>query len=220
MTTTVARVRRVFDEWARSGRAKGMEQGHGPTARQAFDRLGVAPGMRYLDVGCGNGYTVRWAAAVSPDVRAYGIDLSEKMIEQARDATGDVPNITLLSGVFPNASISGTSFDAIFSMEALYYLEDLEEGLTAIAELLVPGGRFACVVDYYEENAASQGWAEDLGLSLHRLSADGWRDAFERAGLTVLEQTRLHPPRAPGQAETWKHTEGSLLTLGERPAAI
>ena len=35
------RVRTVFDDWALRGRAQGMEQSHGPFARQAFDRLGL-----------------------------------------------------------------------------------------------------------------------------------------------------------------------------------
>ena len=55
----------MFDEWALVGRAEGMERGHGPYARRGFEFLDLSgTPMRYLDVGCGNGYTVRWAAAV------------------------------------------------------------------------------------------------------------------------------------------------------------
>ena len=35
----VDKVAAIFDDWAEAGRAEGMEQGHGPTARPAFDRL-------------------------------------------------------------------------------------------------------------------------------------------------------------------------------------
>ncbi len=86
MSEQTTRVRDVFDDWARRGRAEGMERGHGPTARQGFDRLEVGAGTRYLDIGCGNGYTVRWAAAAG--ARATGLDVSAEMITRARDGGG------------------------------------------------------------------------------------------------------------------------------------
>jgi hypothetical protein len=67
-----------------------------------------------------------------------------------------------------------------------------------------------------EENEASNGRAEDLGYALTLLSEAGWRAAFERAGLFVLERARLRPPPAPGASPTWKQVEGSLFTLRGR----
>lgn len=207
-------VRDVFDDWARRGRAEGMERGHGPTARQAFERLGVGPGTRYLDIGCGNGYTVRWAADIDPSVRAVGIDLSPEMVALAGRMT-TAPNTDFVNAPFPTDAVAGP-FDAMFSMEVFYYLPDLGAGLRAARELLAAGGRFACVVDFYTENTASHGWADDMGLSLHLLSSAEWASAFEQAGLDVVEQARLHPPLDEGDEPTWKHTEGSLMTLGRR----
>jgi len=95
------KVATLFDAWAQSGRAEGMERGHVPTARQAYERLGVGPGHRYLDIGCGNGYTVRWAAAEDQTVEAYGLDLSEKMVERARAQSTDLPNTRFIHSQFP-----------------------------------------------------------------------------------------------------------------------
>jgi ubiquinone/menaquinone biosynthesis C-methylase UbiE len=214
--SSVKRVRDVFDDWARRGRAEGMERTHGPVARQVFDRLGVRPGSRYLDIGCGSGYTVRWAAAVAPDVQALGVDVSSTMIEQARAASAVLANARFRCGAFPMSGLEDASFDAIFSMEVFYYLDDLDAGLHEVRRLLAPGGRFACAVDYYEENPESHSWTEDLGLALQLLSEAGWAAAFERAGLTVLEQARL---RAVDREATPAGAHGaSLLTLGARPA--
>jgi hypothetical protein len=69
------------------------------------------------------------------------------------------------------------------------------------------------VVDFYAENTASHSWSDDMQLPLHLLSAGEWGQRCEEAGLMVLEQSRLHPPLEPGQEPTWKHREGSLLTL-------
>jgi cyclopropane fatty-acyl-phospholipid synthase-like methyltransferase len=207
-------VRDVFDDWARRGRAEGMEHGHGPTARQAFDRLEVGAGTRYLDIGCGSGYTVRWAAAVDPAVRAVGVDLSAGMIERAREST-TATNAEMINAPFPTDELAGP-FDAVFSMEVFYYLPDLAAGLRAVRELLATDGLFACVVDFYTENTASHTWSADMGLDLHLLSVSEWADAFATAGLDVVEQSRLHPPLADGETPTWKHQEGSLMTLGRR----
>ena len=103
-------------------------------------------------------------------------------------------------------------------MEVLYYLPDLPGALAEVERLLAPGGRFACAVDFYAENPESHSWPDDLGCPMTLLSMDGWQAAFELAGLAVLEQACIQYPLADGETLGWKHTQGSLLTLGQRPA--
>ena len=215
----VQKVQALFDDWADRGRAEGMEQGHTPTARQAFDRLQLEPGQHYLDIGCGNGYTVRWAAQVDPTVNAIGLDVSENMVRQARALSTGMDNTRFIHAPFPLPMLKAQAFDAIFSMEVFYYLPDLHWALLSVGRLLKPGGRFACIVDYFEENEASHSWAEDLDLPLNLLPAAGWQTAMEDIGFDALEQCRLHPPLADGEEPTWKHTVGSLMTLVQRPSA-
>jgi len=209
-------IRELFDDWAREGRAEGMEAGHGPAARLAFQRLGLQRAGRYLDIGCGNGYTVRWAAAAAPDGHAMGVDISDEMIGRARRMSEGIPNVSFIAGAFPHVDAGAAPFDAVFSMEVLYYLPDLPAALRRIHDIMVPGGRFACVVDYYGENEASHGWPADLGVPMTLLDERGWSKAFEDAGLTVVEQSRLR--LSPDAASSpWKVTHGSLMTLGARP---
>ncbi len=205
----VEQVRALFDRWAEAGRAEGMERGHGPTARRAFDRLGVGEGTRYLDVGCGNGYTVRWAAELG--ATAVGIDVSDKMIARARALSP--ASTRFIHAPYPLPMLKAQSFNAIFSMEVFYYLPDLTFGVLGTARLLEPGGLFACVVDYYEENPASHSWPEDVGVKMNLRSRQGWRDAMEEGGLEVVEQTQL---RDPDSDEAWKREAGSLFTLARR----
>lgn len=212
------RVRDIFDDWARRGRAEGMEAGHAFSARRAFARLELRAGGHYLDVGCGNGYTVRWAAdVVGPQGRAVGLDVSPEMVARARTQSQGRKNVQFDASTFPDHALPHGAFDGIFSMEVLYYLPDVAAALAEIRRLLKPGGRFACIVDYYRENEASHGWPEDLGCAMNLLSMAGWRGAFEGAGLEVLEQQTLLQPLAPGAEPSWKHTQGSLLTLGACP---
>ncbi|HEY3174521.1 MAG TPA: class I SAM-dependent methyltransferase [Candidatus Polarisedimenticolia bacterium] len=208
-------VAELFDGWARSGRAEGMERGHAPAARMALDRLGLRDSSTFLDIGCGNGYVVRWAASAAPLGRAVGIDLSGEMIARARILSTGCPNAEFAAGSFPEIDPPGAPYDAIFSMEVFYYLPDLGAALRRVRELLRPGGSFACVVDYYAENAESHSWPSELGVPMKLLDAAGWADAFRRGGLTVIDQRRLRV-RPEEATAAWKAYEGSLMTLGCR----
>jgi len=225
----VARVRAVFEEWARGRRADDMAASHAPVARVALERLALRRDASFLDIGCGNGYAVRWAAEAAPDGTAVGIDVAPAMIALAqRHSTGyDNVRFALVEfGSAAPAAPAAASFDAIFSMEVFYYLPDLDAALRQALALLRPGGRFACAVDYYGENTASHSWPADLGVSMTLLDQAGWRAAFERAGFVHLRQERIRQAAATAaRVETdvhaatahWKVTHGTLLTLGERP---
>lgn len=212
----LARIRGVFDEWARSGDAEGMAQSHGPFARHVFRRFPLSESSWYLDIGCGNGYSVRWAAERAPRGRAIGVDLSPEMIERARSLSAHLPNVEFHLAAFPDIPLPSGRFDGIFSMEVLYYLPDMQPALEAVRELLTPRGLFACAVDYYAENVASHDWPADVGLEMKLLDEAGWRAEFERAGLVVADQFRVRLPREEASAP-WKAEEGSLITVGRRP---
>ena len=226
MTTTsttdqLGRVRAVFDDWAAAGRAEGMERGHTPTARPAFERLveGLPASARYLDVGCGNGYTVRWAAERFPTGEAWGLDLSPTMIERARAQSSAHANARFEVAAFPDhgrPELAPASIDAVFSMEVFYYLPDLDAALAEVARLLRPEGRFACVVDFYGENLDSHAWPEQLGVAMTLLDAAGWVTAFERAGFTAITSERLRHAPSGRPEDAWKVEQGSLLTFGRK----
>lgn len=213
----VDEVRVLFDGWAKAGRSESMEESHGPAARPAFEKLPLKDDSWYLDIGCGNGYTVRWAAAISPRGRAHGIDVSPEMIEKAAAMSAELENVEFLRSEFPEDRLPAGRFDAIFSMEAFYYLPDVDAGLRRVRELLRPGGTFVCVVDFYGENTASHSWPKEVGVKMKLLSALGWKGRFEAAGLTVLEQGRVKLPPEVASAE-WKTRQGSLFTVGRRAA--
>jgi len=211
----VARVRDVFDDWALRGRATAMAESHAPVARRAVDGLTLARTSWFLDIGCGNGYAVRWAAEAAPEGRAVGLDVAPEMIALARRLSAHHANAEFTVARFPEHDLPHGRFAAIFSMEVFYYLPDLDAALGETVRLLRPGGRFACAVDYYGENPASHGWPADLGVEMTLLDAAGWREAFRRAGFASVTQDRVRIP-AGDPRDGWKESEGSLLTIGVR----
>ncbi len=191
-----------------------MADSHGPVALRALERLPLEPSDWYLDIGCGNGYTVRWAADQVTDGVAIGIDVAPMMIARARGLSHGRSNVAFQVTTFPEHNLPRESFRAIFTMEVLYYLPNLDAALAEIARLLVPGGRVVSVVDYYRENEASHSWPEDVGVAMNLLSAAEWRAAFARAGLSVVEQAQLTQPKETA-SEAWKSEVGSLMTVGQ-----
>ena len=50
---------RLFDNWAKAGRAEDMEAGHGLSVNKFLDRITFEKPFTFLDIGCGNGWVVR-----------------------------------------------------------------------------------------------------------------------------------------------------------------
>jgi ubiquinone/menaquinone biosynthesis C-methylase UbiE len=212
----VEKVQAVFDDWAKSGRADTMEAGHTPNARRAFDALGLKAGQHYLDVGCGNGYTVRWAAEKDPTIQAVGVDVAEGMVRHARSLSTSFSNARFIHAEFPLPELKSQCFDAIFSMEVFYYLPELTWALQHVRRLLKPNGVFISTVDFYSENPASHSWPKDVGLKMNLLSMAEWKAAMEEVGLSVEKQEQLKMPLGEGETSTWQHSVGSLMTLARR----
>ncbi len=206
----------VFSTWALDGRAAGMERAHGPVVRRILDGIQLPPDGWYLDIGCGNGYTVRWAAARLPRGRAVGLDAAPEMVARARELSRGYAGVEFHEAVFPSHHLPYGSFDVIFSMEALYYLPDIPAGLAEIRRLLKPGALFVSAVDFYAENPESHGWPQYVGLRMALLSAAQWALVFEGAGFAPVRQKRLVVPREEA-VEPWHATVGSLVTSGYNP---
>jgi SAM-dependent methyltransferase len=203
----------VFDEWARDGRDAVMERAHHPVVMKILQAQSFKAGARYLDIGCGNGYAVRFMAARVPSETAVGLDASPEMVARARALSGNLTNVRFECAQFPAHALERGTFDVIFSMETMYYMTDLAAALREVRALLRPGGRFVSAIDFFEENVESHGWPSYVGAQMRLMSAREWRAAFQRAGFTSVVQSQLVVPL--GEAvESWHATVGSLVTSG------
>lgn len=113
----------------------------------AFDRFGERP-HSIVDVGCGTGRHL--TALVQRGYRMAGVDLSEAMLDQARDAATTLPadqQPELMCGDARHFDF-GRQFDAAIMMFAVIgYLTangDVCEGLANIRRHVKPGGLFVC----------------------------------------------------------------------------
>jgi len=74
---------KVFDSWAKTGRAEEMEEGHGVTVGKFLGSISFDKQFSFLDIGCGNGWVVRKIAQLAKCKMAVGIDKSKNMIKRA-----------------------------------------------------------------------------------------------------------------------------------------
>lgn len=187
-----------FDDWARQGRGKGMEHGHGDVVRQVVESLDVRPGHQILDLGCGTGWATRILA--QRGTGATGIDVSPEMIAQAKELTSFTIRARFEVCPFETLDFPDAKFDLVFSMEALYYAVDLDKALSEILRVLKPGGTVEIVIDCYAERPMTAEWSEEMGLELHHLAEAEWRGRFEAAGFSDVTTARVLDSRGAGEA--------------------
>ncbi|MFK0198160.1 class I SAM-dependent methyltransferase [Streptomyces lavendulae] len=115
----------------------------GPAFTAAVGELGVGPGDRVLDAGCGTGRALTpLRAAVGPSGTVLGVDLTERMLAAAREAGRDADGTLLLADVARLPLRDGT-LDAVFAAGLIAHLPDPAANLSELARVVRPGGRLA-----------------------------------------------------------------------------
>lgn len=138
-------------------------------------------GKRVLDLGCGYGWHCLWAAQHGA-AQVVGLDLSEKMLEVAREKN-TFPQIEYRRCAIEQAQFAPGSFDVVLSSLALHYIADYEAVVRRVREWLVPGGRFIFTAEHPVFTAeGSQDWYRDeegriLHFPVDRYFAEGEREA-------------------------------------------
>ncbi|KAI5983604.1 S-adenosyl-L-methionine-dependent methyltransferase [Pisolithus marmoratus] len=108
--------------------------------------MGLRPGMRVLDVGCGVGAPAREIARFS-DVNIVGININDFQLGRARqytEAAGLSDQVTFVKGDFMRLSeqFGENSFDAVYAIEATLHAPTWEGVYGGIFKVLKPGGIF------------------------------------------------------------------------------
>jgi SAM-dependent methyltransferase len=134
---------------------------------------------RVLDLGCGLGYFAREARARGAR-QVVGVDLSERMLREARRRTDDA-GIVYLRDSLEGFTAEPASFDLVVATLALHYIADYAGLVRRVAGWLVPGGRFAFSVEHPMVTAhGTTDWQRDAeGVALH-WPVDRYRDEGER----------------------------------------
>jgi ubiquinone/menaquinone biosynthesis C-methylase UbiE len=133
-----------------------------------FARIGsLQPGIRVLDLACGNGYISRRLARAG--ARVVGIDRSAELIERAVVKEAAEPlGITYHLADAANLPMLGrASFDLGVANMALIDIEDAAGAIQEMGRVLVPGGRFVFSLSHpcFDVDTRS-GWLVEMTTGL------------------------------------------------------
>jgi SAM-dependent methyltransferase len=149
--------------------------------------LGASPGERVLEVGCGSGLLLREiGVAVGTGGRAMGLDPSSDQIEAAISHCRGLEQVEPTVGDLLAVPAPDESFDATVAVQVLEYVGDVGAGLTELARVTRPGGRFVNVATNWGALFWSGG---DAGLGDRVLSA--WQRHAPHPNLPVDLPNRL-----------------------------
>jgi SAM-dependent methyltransferase len=181
--------------------------------------LRLAGGEHVLEIGCGTGaVTLPLAQAVGPHGRVVAVDISEPMLEVARqrvDASG-VHNVMLLSGDAQVLAFEQAAFDVATSRMGVMFFADPVAAFRNIAGALKPRGRF--VFACWAPLAENRHWLISYDIALRHLgqpapSADHVpgplafadpeyiRRVLAAAGFADIMVERAHPTIIGGNPE-------------------
>ncbi len=108
-----------------------------------ISRLGLGPGSRILDAGCGSGRNMVELARYG---EVAGIELSHTSVELARArGVGEVIEGSLLEMPFADAS-----FELAVSLDVIEHLQDDHAALRELRRTVVPGGTLLLTVPAYQ----------------------------------------------------------------------
>jgi SAM-dependent methyltransferase len=152
-----------------------------PVADALFAAVHLASGERVLDIGCGCGATTLTAAgAVSPGGDAVGLDLSEPMLDVARQraSTAGNANVAFVQADAQTHPLSGDGYDVAISRFGTMFFADSGAAFTNIRKALRPGGRL-CIATW--QPLVANDWLTIPGAAL--LAYGSLPDASEGPGM-------------------------------------
>lgn len=168
-----------------------------PSHRMILEVADIQPGARVLDIGCGTGQFLCRLAHLHPEISLVGLDLSEKMLDGARDNCAEFGDrIELVCGDSEALPFEPGSFDLVTCTHSFHHYPQQAVVASEMRRVLKPGGQ-AVVVDANRDNP--WGWFVFDGIvatierHVHHCSARRFRMLFTGAGFETVEQTRANP---------------------------
>ncbi len=158
----------------------------------------LRPGETVLDLGSGGGIDVLLSAArVAPTGVAYGLDMTDEMLELARRnaAAAGAANARFLKGEIEAIPLPNASVDVVISNCVINLSTDKARVFAEIARVLRPGGRMSVsdvVADDSLSPADRAARGDHAGCIAGALSFGEYAEGLAAAGLDRLELEPTH----------------------------
>jgi SAM-dependent methyltransferase len=173
-----------------------------------FDRLGVGPGTRMIDVGAGAGRHSFEAYRRGADITAFDMDKEElenvtTMFEAMAEA-GEVPETARAEAVAGDALAlpypDGT-FDVVLASEILEHVPQDEAAIAELVRVLKPGGTLAVTVPRWLPERLcwllSDDYHANEGGHIRIYKADELRGKIDARGMRFTGSHHAHALHSP-----------------------
>jgi arsenite methyltransferase len=155
-------------------------------------------GETVVDLGSGGGIDVLLSARrVGPAGKAYGLDMTDEMLELARrnQLAAGVENVEFVKGTIERIPLPDESVDVVISNCVINLSPDKPQVFREAARVLRPGGRFAVtdIVADPQMDAATRGDLRQwTGCIAGALTEEDFRRQLAAAGLEAIEISETH----------------------------
>jgi SAM-dependent methyltransferase len=159
-------------------------------------------GERVLDLGSGGGIDVLLSARrVGPTGRAFGVDMTDEMLELARAnaAKAGATNVEFVKGTIEDIPLPAESVDVVISNCVINLSVDKPAVLAEMFRVLAPGGRIGISDVVAEDHLTAADRAERgsyVGCIAGALSRSEYLAGLAAAGFTEPEVTFTHEAAA------------------------
>lgn len=147
-----------------------------------IDFAEIRPGEIVLDLGCGRGRETFMAATLAgPSGKAFGLDLTQAMVDLARRTAGESADVQagriqveFVQGDIETLPFPDQAFDVVISSCVINHARDKQRVYREIHRILRPGGRFVIADAVTKEplpeavKADPQAWADCYGGAVTR----------------------------------------------------
>jgi trans-aconitate 2-methyltransferase len=170
-----------------------------------LDRLPLAGDERVLDAGCGSGRVTALLLERLPRGSVVAVDVSSRMIKQARRALGRDPRVQLVLADLARPIPAGEPVDAVFSNAAFHWVPDHDALFANLAAVMRPGARLVAQCGGEGNISRVMRSARDAG--------DDWDGPVYFAS---LEATRRRLEASGFEdVDVWTHEEPTQFEPGE-----
>jgi SAM-dependent methyltransferase len=201
---------------------------------------GISPGDEVVDIGCGTGLTTREAGRAAAPGRVVGVDVSERMLERARQVTAveRLANVRYELGDAQVHRFDPAGFDVAISRFGTMFFSDAAAAFANIAAALRPGARLVLLVwQGHDENE----WARAIDAALGDAArppkpgadpfslgdAEATAGILEGAGFDDVRFEEVHEPvfygpdvdAALASVRGFQDTRAALASLSDDEAA-
>ena len=200
----------------------------------------ITRGDEVVDIGCGTGLTTREAARAAAPGRVVGVDVSERMIQRARQVTAaeGLDNVRYELADAQVHRFAPASFDVAISRFGTMFFSDPAAAFANIAAALRPEARLVLLVwQRHDDNEWARAIDAALGDAMQPPQpcadpfslgdAEATAGILEGAGFDEIEFADVHEPVLYGHdldaalafVVGFQDTRAALATLGDDEAA-